>query len=86
MDGWMDGQTDGWWMDQIFDAILQNNAELIIYKYGNESPDDVKDAFFEACIRHTDSPEDDFDKVWERIYVVTFEQNFTFFLGLEQRV
>lgn len=79
-------KTDGWWMDQIFDAILQNNAELIIYKYGNESPDDVKDAFFEACIRHTDSPEEDFDKVWERIYVVTFEQNFTFFLGLEQRV
>lgn len=79
-------KTDGWWMDQIFDAILRNNAELIIYKYGNESPDDVKDAFFEACIRHTNSPEEDFDKVWERIYVVTFERNFTFFLGLEQRV
>ena len=75
--------TDGWWMDQIFDAILQNGAELIIYKYGNESPDDVKYTFFEACIRHTDSPKEDFDRVWERVYVVTFEQNDTFFLGLE---
>lgn len=78
-------KTDGWWMDQIFDAILQNDAELIIYKYGNESPDDVKYTFFEACIRHTDSPEEDFDRVWERIYVVTFELNLTFFLGLEQK-
>lgn len=79
-------KTDGWWMDQIFDAILLNDAELIIYKYGNESPDDVKDTFFEACIRHSDSPEEDFDKVWERIYVVQFERNDTFFLGLEKRV
>ena len=79
-------RTDGWWLDQIFDAILMNNAELIIYKYGNEDPDDIKDTFFDACIRHADFPGEDFDRVRERIYVVTFEQNFTFFLGLEQRV
>ena len=78
-------KSDGWWLDQIFDAILIRDAELIIYKYGTETPDDVKEAFIEACIRHSDSPDKDVEKVKEKIYIVTFEKNNTFFLGLEKK-
>lgn len=77
-------RTDGWWLDQIFDAILNNNAELIIYKYGTEKEEDIKDLFIKACIRHSNSSQTDIENVKKRIYVVTFETNNTYFLGLEK--
>lgn len=79
-------KTDGWWMDQIFDAVLVNNAEVIIYKYGSENENDIKDTYIKACIRHKYSSPEDIKKVKKRIYVVTFEENDTYFLGLEKRV
>lgn len=77
--------TDGWWMDQIFDAILNNKAEFIIYKYGTEDEETVKEAFMKACIRHRKTPEEEIMEVKERIFVVSFKRNDTYFLGLEER-
>lgn len=77
--------SDGWWLDNIFDSILKKQAELIIYKYGKETEEDIKRLFVSACIRHSNAMEEDIDLVKERIYVVTFEKNDTYFLGLEQK-
>lgn len=77
--------TDGWWLDKIFDAILKNNAELIIYKYRVDNKEDVKNHFIESCIRHSNYKDEDFEQVKKRIYVVSFENNDTYFLGLERR-
>lgn len=79
-------KTDGWWMDQIFDAVLIRNAEVIIYKYGSENEEEIKDTFIKACIRHGNSSPEDIMNVKRRIFVVTFEENNTYFLGLEKRV
>lgn len=82
------GKNDAWWMDNIFDAILNidRNVELIIYKYGNESDEVIKNLFISSCTRHESSSEEDKEKVKSKIYVVRFEQNDTYFLGLEQLI
>lgn len=77
--------TDGWWLDQIFDTILSKNAELIIYKYKAEKEEDVKNIFIQSCIRHRDSRKEDIELVKRRIYIVSFEHNNTYFLGLEKK-
>ena len=79
------GQSDGWWMDKIFDAILDRQAELIIYMFGREKEENVKNRFIQACIRHAGATEEDKDNVKERIFVVTFAKNDTYFLGLEKK-
>lgn len=78
------GETDAWWMDQIYDAILNRNAELIIYMYGDIEDTEVKARFLNVCIRHSDSSEEEKEKVKKNIYVVTFKENNTYFLGLEK--
>lgn len=78
-------KTDGWWLDQIFECIINNGAELIIYKYGRENEESIKNQFVQACIRHKGVIEADIEKVKHRIYVVTFEKNDTYFLGLEKK-
>lgn len=78
-------KTDGWWLDQIFECLLSNGAELILYKYGCENKESIKDQFIQACIRHKNAKEADIKAVKQRIYVVTFEKNDTYFLGLEKK-
>ena len=80
------GKTDAWWLDKIYDAILSRGVELIIYKYGNEKEEDVKQMFIDSCIRHSNSNKPEIDKVKEKIFVVTFNDNNTYFLGLEKKV
>ena len=80
------GKTDAWWLDKIYDAILSRGVELIIYKYGNKKEEDVKQMFIDSCIRHSNSKKSDIDKVKEKIFVVTFNDNNTYFLGLEKKV
>lgn len=77
--------TDGWWLDQMFDTILSGNAELIIYKYKAEKAEEVKNIFIQSCIRHRNSRKEDIELVKRRIYVVSFEHNDTYFLGLEKK-
>ena len=79
------GVTDAWWMDQIFEAISKRGAELIIYRYGSESEDSIKELFIDCCIRHKDYPEEKKNEVKNNIYVVIFENNDTYFLGLEDK-
>lgn len=86
------GITDAWWMDEIFDQMLNNEktdrrVELIIYKYDRDGKFDeatVIEEFFNCCIRHADSNEEK-EKVREYIHVVTFQNNDTYFLGLKNR-
>lgn len=80
------GKTDAWWLDKIYDAILSRGVELIIYKYGNEKEEDVKQMFIDSYIRHSNSNKSDIDKVKKKIFVVTFNDNNTYFLGLEKKV
>lgn len=41
--------------------------------------------FIQSCIRHRDSRKEDIELVKRRIYVVSFEHNNTYFLGLEKK-
>lgn len=77
------GKTDAWWMDKIFDEIKNRNVELIIYKYGNENDDEVKEKFISSCVRH--SNDNSINQVKENIHVVTFNANDTYFLGFEKK-
>lgn len=78
-------KTDGWWMDQIFECIINNGAELIIYKYGCEDEENIKKQFLQACIRHRNTTEANIELVKRHIFVVTFETNDTYFLGVEKK-
>lgn len=78
-------ECDGWWMDQIFDAIIKRKAELIIYMYGDEKEEHVKDLFIQASIRHAKATEKEKAQVKARIHVVTFNENNTYFLGIEKK-
>lgn len=79
------GKTDAWWMDMIFDRLVNDKAELIIYYYGNTSESDIKEMFINCCIRHCNATEIEKQKVENNIYVVTFIENNTYFLGLENK-
>ena len=93
------GKTDAWWFDNIFDALLPktNNesggncdAELIIYYKVQNANDDsqidkVKDSFIDSCIRHKHSSNDNKEMIRNKIHVVLFENNDTYFLGLEKK-
>lgn len=77
------GRTDAWWMDEIFQSILDRDVELIIYKHGDEDRDSIKKMFIDCCIRHVDCSEETKKKVEDNIHVVTFDNNDTYFLGFK---
>lgn len=79
------GSTDAWWMDAIFDEILERKVELILYWFGEVDKEAVVDKFIDCCTRHKDSIDDDKDVVRGRIHVVTFTKNDTYFLGFEKK-
>lgn len=44
------GESDNWWWNRIFERLIsENTAELIIYNYGNESEDEIKEKFTRNC-------------------------------------
>lgn len=77
------GPTDAWWMDAIFDEILDREIELILYWFGEVDKEAVVDKFINCCTRHKSSSDDDKNEVRKRIHVVTFTENDTYFLGFE---
>lgn len=79
------GKTDAWWMDTIFDQLLKEKAELIIYKYKADSNEAVKDQFINCCIRHKATDKNIINKVKEKIQVVNFSENNTYFLGFKSK-
>ena len=58
---------------------------MIYWKYKAEKEEDVKNIFIQSCIRRRDSRKEDIELVKRRIYVVSFEHNNTYFLGLEKK-
>ena len=80
------GRSDSWWMDKIFENIQARGAELIIYKYGTESMEDIKNLFIERCVRNSQATNEIKNKVKEHIKPKTFQKNNTFFLGLENKI
>ena len=82
------GMTDAWWMDAIYGSLNSNEkrkAELIIYWFGKDDPELIKDKFIRCCIRHANSSNEQKMHVKERIHVVLFTSNDTFFLGLKKK-
>ncbi len=79
------GAMDAWWLDGIYEALLNRETELIIYKYGNVGSAEVKELFLNSCIRHKDDTESNRNLVSSRIHVVEFLENNTYFLGLENK-
>ncbi|EIC95116.1 bacteriophage abortive infection protein AbiH [Lachnoanaerobaculum saburreum F0468] len=80
--------TDAWWMDAIYGSLNSNEkrkAELIIYWFGKDDPELIKDKFIRCCIRHANSSNEQKMHVKERIHVVLFTSNDTFFLGLKKK-
>lgn len=80
------GKTDSWWMDKIFDSIKQRKVELLIYKHGNESIDEVKEVFINACVRHKEESYEVKEEIKKYIHVKTFSENNTYFLGFEKLI
>lgn len=78
------GKTDAWWFDEIYDSLLNRNAELLIYMYGDKCDDEVKQSFINACVRHQDDSKDNKEKIENRICVKTFVKNDTNFLGFKK--
>ena len=77
------GVSDSWWMDKIFENILKNKVELILYHYGTCDEESIKDKFIKGCIRHQNESNENKNIVKSNIYVKTFEENNTYFLGFE---
>lgn len=78
------GVSDSWWMDKIFENILKNKVELILYHYGTCDEESIKDKFIKGCIRHQNESNENKNVVKSNIYVKTFEENNTYFLGFEK--
>lgn len=79
-------KTDGWWLDKIFESLLSQKSELIIYHYGACECEKVKKKYCMSCITHYNCDEEEREKVFERIYVVCLENNHNYFLGYPERV
>jgi len=79
------GKSDAWWMDKIYNRLLEEHVELIIYKYGNDEEDSVKNMFINSCVRHSDKTEEEKNRVKDKIKVKIFSENTTYFLGLENK-
>ena len=79
------GPTDAWWMDAIFDEILKEEVELILYWFGKVDKEIVINKFINCCTRHKDSSDDEKDAVRGRIHVVSFTKNDTYFLGFDEK-
>ena len=71
-------------MNNIFQSLKKEKAELIIYFYGmNLSTEEIKNKFIKACNNGIDD-EECLNKVKERIFIVRFTENDTYFLGLKE--
>lgn len=69
------GKSDNWWWSRIYKRLISENlAELIIYNYGNENEDAIKENFIKNCCVG-DSDIKKINKAKENIYIVNFGSN-----------
>lgn len=76
------GQSDAWWFDNIVNQILLRDVDLIIYNYGLDNDDIVKEKFINSCIRHKNISEIERYNIKNNIHIVSFRDNDTKFLGM----
>lgn len=69
------GESDSWWWNNVYLRLIDNDnpAELIIYNYGNEPQEEIKDKFIKNCSINME--EDLYNKAKNNIYVVNFGKN-----------
>ena len=93
-------RCDGWWYEKIYEQLSKDNptAELIIYCYRNNNDDtiramsdaefknNVKERFIKGRTSYLENSDIDAEErtVMERIFVVSFTENNTYFLGFDQ--
>lgn len=77
------GASDAWWMEHIFNSIIERNIELLIYKFGEDNEECIKDLFLSRCGVKADEEK---AKVRKNIKVKTFKENDTYFLGFEKKI
>lgn len=66
------GESDNWWWNRIFDRLVsENTAELIIYNYGNESEDEIKEKFIRNCCLENFNFEE-INKAKKNTYIINF--------------
>ena len=67
------GKSDNWWWSRIYERLTdKNSAELIIYNYGNEDENIIKERFINNCCLDERDIEE-INKVKENIYIVNFD-------------
>lgn len=66
------GESDSWWWHRVFDRLVgENPAELIIYNYGSENDDVIKERFIRnCCLKDTD--DEKITTAKKNIYIVNF--------------
>lgn len=86
-------KTDAWWFDHIYERLLDDEPELIIYAHYSGDvagrtrqgfKEEIKDRFIRSCIRNGKDRNKN-DAVKEKIKVVVMEDNDTYFLGFEKK-
>lgn len=66
------GTSDSWWWRKIYNKLVeQNPAELIIYNYGDEEPEVIKNRFIYGCCIEENNNET-LEMVKNNIYVINF--------------
>ena len=66
------GESDSWWWHRVFNRLVDENpAELIIYNYGNEDVDIVKETFIRNCCLK-DVDQEKINTAKKNTYVVNF--------------
>lgn len=66
------GKSDSWWWKRVYDRLIEeNSAELIIYNYGDENENSIKNRFIEGCDLKSSNMET-IQKAKKNIYVINF--------------
>ena len=73
------GESDNWWWSRIYERLISENpAELIIYNYGKENEDVIKEKFIKnCCLENSDIGE--IKKAKENIYIINHGTDVEFY-------
>ncbi len=74
------GITDSWWWKNIYDSLLNNGSELIIYSHSNSDKEEVKNKFINAC--QIECNKVDKQHVLDHIFVAPIIENKTILFSL----
>ena len=66
------GKSDNWWWSRIYKRLISENpAELIIYNYGNENENVIKEKFIANCCLENDDIQKT-EQAINNIHIVNF--------------